>query len=214
MSDYGSLETFPWPSDEDDLFGGRTSQWRNVAYVEGPWGSNPHAYARGYRDAAEALVDYAMKQVRHPDFLIYPIMFLYRQFVELRLKQIAIAAAQLLDESPPRENILQRHELEPIWSFCRRMLLKTGGGPVADLDNVERTVKQLAWADGGSYAFRYARDKRGDRSLPSELKGIDLANVRDVMAGVGNFLDSAVDMIDAEQDARDDWLSEVALYGP
>jgi hypothetical protein len=214
MEDADVGDAIPWPSPDDDLFGGRTSHWRAVAYVEGQWGSNPDIYALGYREGAELLVAQVLETGYHADALVYPIMFLYRQYVELRMKQVAVAASHLVDHPRPSDKIIGRHELEPLWAHCRTVLAEAGGGPVTDLDNAERTFKQLIWADKGSYAFRYATDKQGNRSLPKDLTGVDLGHVRQVMAGVGNLLDGIVDVIAAQQDVKDDWLQEMASYGP
>jgi hypothetical protein len=105
---------------------------------------------------------------------------------------------------------MDRHELEPLWAHCRDLLVELDRGPADDLDNAERTLKRLAWADPGSYAFRYATDKKGGRSLPEDLRKIDLARVHEVMSGVGNLLDGVVDMIDAEQEAKDDMERDYA----
>ncbi len=205
---------FAWPSPDDDLFGGRSSNWRAVAYTEGDWGANPSMYAAGYRDAAEILVSQVTATGHHADSLVYPIMFLYRQYIELRLKHIAVAAARLVDDDLPSEGVLLSHDLERLWAHCRAALEKDGGGPASDLENAERTLKQLIWADRGSYAFRYATDKKGNRSLPPELRGIDLGHIREVMSGVSNLLEGITDHLDYQQELKDEWAQEMASWQP
>jgi hypothetical protein len=78
---------------------------------DGPWGSAmiaPHKrlncstppawdlYSIGYKMAADVLIE---NSGRYPDFLIYPIVFLYRQYIELRLKQIIIQGNSIIDNS-------------------------------------------------------------------------------------------------------------------
>lgn len=214
MDDLDLSAPVPWPSPVDDLFGSDGGPWRGVADVQGLSGSGAHptVYAIGYREAAEALVKHVLGTGYHQDFLVYPIMFLYRQYVELRLKEIAVLGARLVEAEPPLEEMMGGHALEPLWTFCRRIVKRDDSGPTVDLDNAERTLQKLTWADPGSFAFRYATDKKGSRSLPEGLTTIDLVRVHEVMSGVGNLLDGIVDFIHAEQEAKDEWLREVEGY--
>jgi hypothetical protein len=205
-------EYFPWPSPDDDIFGRSDGDWRGIATVEGLW-ANADLYALGYREAAGVLVAHALER-GDTDLLVYPTLFLYRQYVELRLKHIAVAASSLLDRDPPPTAIMLSHELEPLWGFCRGALEAEDEGPTEDLDNAERTLRQLGWADPGSYSFRYPTDKKGARSLPSTLERVDLRQVGEVMAGVGNLLDAIVDHLSVQQDAKNEWLAEMETWRP
>jgi hypothetical protein len=202
----------PWPSADDNIFGSDAGPWRGMASLTGFRGQGPHptVIAAGYREGAEALVKHVLELGYHEDFLVFPIMFLYRQYVELRLKEIAVLGARLVEVNPPPATIMGAHALEPLWRFCRGVLETADSGPTDDLDNAERTLEKLTWADPGSFAFRYATDKKGARSLPTELTTIDLVRVYEVMSGVCNLLDGIVDFICVEQDAKDDWLREMA----
>jgi hypothetical protein len=212
MSDVAFNAPVPWPSSDDDLFGTDDGRWRGLAHLGGLYGvgADSAVYATGYREAAEVLVQHVLAQGYHEDFLVFPIMFLYRQYVELRLKEIAALGARLIDAQPPPANMMAKHELAPLWSFCRRIVEQADSGPASDLDNAERTIDKIMWADRGSYAFRYATDKQGNRSLPAGLEEVDLGRVHEVMSGVGNLLDGIVDFIQAEQDLKDEWQREVA----
>jgi len=201
---------WPWPSSNDELFGRDNSHRRAVAHVAGDWGSNPYIYATGYREGAEILVQNVVETGRHQDFLVYPIMALHRQYVELRLKHIAVEGAWLIDQPAPSE-IMGRHELKPLWDFCRLVLVERAGGePSVGLDDAERILEEIIRADPASYAFRYPTDKQGNRSLPPDLVQVDLQRVRDVMAGLGNLLDIMLDYIEAEVDAKQEWLVATA----
>jgi hypothetical protein len=45
------------------------------------------SYASGYQLGAIQLLDSAIKEPGHRDFLVYPIVFLIRHYIELRLKE-------------------------------------------------------------------------------------------------------------------------------
>lgn len=193
----------PWPSPDDDLFGVHGGPWRTVANVRGSWGRHASIYGTGYRQAAELLAQHVIKTGFDQDFLVYPTMFLYRQFLELRLKEIALDGARLLDAAPPKA-MMERHDLAPLWTYCRQLLKQIDDGPWSDLDHAERTLDQIDWADQGSYSFRYAKDKDGERSLPKDLTQVDIARVYDVMSGVANLVDGVVEFIYAQQETKDE----------
>lgn len=168
-------------------------------------------YAIGYRQAAELLAKHVLDTGFDHDFLVYPTMFLYRQYVELRLKEIAVCGARLEDLPPPDGKLMGSHDLAPLWAYDREVLERIESGPSSDLDDAERTLNQLRWADKGSYAFRFATDKHGNRSLPADLQHVDFERVFDVMSGVGNLLDGIVEFIQVQQDAKHEMERE---YGP
>ena len=47
--------------------------------------------------AADAALDLAKAERHHTDFLVYPILFLYRQYLEISLKEILLYAEELRD---------------------------------------------------------------------------------------------------------------------
>lgn len=55
------------------------------AYSGGDWDT----YAMGYKRAGDILVQYVADNDWDQDFLVYPITFLYRQYLELRLKELS-----------------------------------------------------------------------------------------------------------------------------
>jgi len=54
------------------------------------------AYASGYLEAANLLVEKALETGQRTDTLIYPVAFLYRHYLELRLKEITIQGGELI----------------------------------------------------------------------------------------------------------------------
>ena len=63
------------------------------------WFHDPlELYATAYKEAAEKLVKDVITSRRQRDTLVYPIVFLYRHYIELRLKEIIRAGRKFLDE--------------------------------------------------------------------------------------------------------------------
>jgi hypothetical protein len=58
------------------------------------------AYKKGYRREAEKLVQHVLSDDADPNFLIYPIVFLYQRHLELTLKRILYRTPQLLGRAP------------------------------------------------------------------------------------------------------------------
>ena len=54
-------------------------------------------YVIGYKEAADKLVENIMDTPRYQDTLVFPICFLYRQYIELRLKELIKSGRCLLD---------------------------------------------------------------------------------------------------------------------
>lgn len=81
------------PRKEDILFCSDNEMWHANACLGNL--ATPHAYSQGYRKSARILSEYVYEKGRHQDFLIYPIVFLYRHHIELILKQLIIQGSDL-----------------------------------------------------------------------------------------------------------------------
>src|SRR4051794_27567365 len=99
---------FPWPSAADDLLARTSESWRVVAALEGsPWSDDLGRYAMGYREGADAILErVATTRGHHADLLVFPALFLYRQFVELQLKHVARYVAASIGEPAPPDNLI------------------------------------------------------------------------------------------------------------
>lgn len=91
------------------LFRDDLPDWHNNACLNATWGVDQAAYLEGYRCGARLLVEHVTEHARDQDFLVYPIIFLYRHHVELALKNIIL---QALPPDVKRVNL--RHFAETI----------------------------------------------------------------------------------------------------
>lgn len=148
---------------------------------------NWDVYALGYKLAGDTLVQYVIDNDRDQDFLVYPIAFLYRQYLELRLKELILVGSRLLDQnvSIPRE-----HNLVSLWRKARPNIEEVWPDSQTKdhLDTIEDRIKELCSIDSGSYAFRYPEDVKGTSTLPG-IRHINLKQLRDVVQGISNVLD-------------------------
>jgi hypothetical protein len=144
-------------------------------------------YADAYKRAGDLLVKHIKEKHKDQNLLIYPVVFLYRQYIELRLKGLIRDGNQLLDIP---EEFQKHHRIDELWKQCRRLLERVYDGPSDDLEAVEDCILQFSEEDSTSMAFRYPTDKNDNPSLPN-LTVINLRNLAEVIARIGSLLDGA-----------------------
>ena len=180
-----------WPQEEDKLFVAGEDWWHNAClnYLGDDW----ELYVNGYKQAADALVEHVKQIHGNQDTLVFPIVFLYRQYLELRLKQLIRDGCQLFDQSA---SFPKKHELDRLLAECRPILSKLEPPvPASDLEAVDEAIAQFCAVDPTSQAFRYPTDKEGKPSLPADLRYINLRNLAEVMERIGGFFDATAMMI-------------------
>jgi len=191
----------PWPRPGDVLFAEAADWWMNACVNYG----GGLMYAIGYRRAGDALVERVAETCSEQDFLVYPIVFCYRQYLELMLKADLREARAALGESPPKakRDPLDDHPLMPLWQQLRPLIERRwpDGGP--EPDHVEDALRQFDTVDRRSFAFRYPTGKKGERSLPEHMLRINLRNLAEVVARIGAFLEGTLDAFDPDRQAAD-----------
>jgi hypothetical protein len=144
-------------------------------------------YTEGYKRAANILVAYINETARDQDFLVFPIVFLYRHHLELLLKNIIDSGAGLLDAQP---GYPKNHKLHILWPLAKELIRKIepGVGPDA-FDLIDHVVNELSKVDPGSMSFRYDRDTRGGKSVP-QIRHVNLRHFVDgVETGIRYYLE-------------------------
>lgn len=159
-------------------------------------------YAGGYKEAADRLVRSILQNRMSLDALIYPVVFLYRHWIELRLKEI-ISQGSILLRKP--ELAPMSHDLQKLWQPAR--IVMTELWPEADVTElalVDNSIEEFNKVDPTSTVFRYMRDKQQKISLPDDISHINVRNLAQRMDGLAVYLDGAVSGIDAMFSAMDD----------
>jgi hypothetical protein len=159
-------------------------------YDHKPW----FLYADGFKEAADRLVISMIDNRSSLDYLVYPIVFLYRHHLELRLKEIIINGNMLLDQP---HNIPKTHPLDALWQKARLILLKVwSNGSEKDLMQVDTVIREFSDVDPSSEAFRYPIDKKTENYLiPRDLTHINVRHLQKEMKDPCELLDSANDGI-------------------
>lgn len=153
----------------------------NVGWVQ----SRPHemhGYVEGYRQAATALYDCAATS---PDYLVFPLAFLWRQHLELALKDIIAVGRTLAGET---WHFPRGHRLLDLWNTARPYIEKCGDPNAPVLANVEASLREFEHVDPWADGFRYPlnRDQTA-RSMPNVPDIVSLQALNEAMQALANF---------------------------
>lgn len=171
--------------EDNALFKADSDWWHNACLNF--TGIDINAYAVGYKQAADFLVERVSQERRYQDTLVYPIAFLYRQYLELRLKQLILAGRALLDIQSNEDNL--HHGIDKLWKQCRNILEMIEPDETADdFDDINKCIAEFTLIDPSSTAFRYPTDKAGNPSLEG-LNHVNLRNLAEIMDNIAALLD-------------------------
>src|SRR5262249_30470420 len=135
---------------------------------------------------------------------LFPVIFLYRQFLELTLKDLIRQALNCLDRSPA---FPQTHKLDDLWRAFRGLLDELDMDDDSDeMKQIGRLIDEFCAVDPMSQAFRYREDRKGNPSLPG-MATIDVANVRAVIQKISVMLDGADEALHQHQLWRSEMMS-------
>ena len=177
-----------WPRDGDRAF-------VEVHPLRGAWvapATDERLYRmiKGFHESGDLLVAETELNLRRSMDLLYPIIFNYRQSLELRLKYLLMAYAPLASEEPDYRS----HDLRKLWAKCKRVVACLDSSAQSSnqeaFDAVDALMAEYDAVDPGSDAFRFAHNTRGE-AIKLNLSAIDLVNLRHVVAGIHNFLECA-----------------------
>ncbi|MCQ4190728.1 hypothetical protein [Methylocystis suflitae] len=196
--DFRSLlnSEFTWPEPADRLFvapGG---------YADGGTLAS-HAWTRlvlmadGYREAADRLVDAVAADTVLQGTVVYPVIFLYRHFMELELKYVLVTYGRHFDE----EADWKSHSLTDLWAKVRPIIETAADGTDdgGTNDAVEACIREMSAADPMSFSFRYPVEK-GGKPMVLAFDTVDLGNLRRTMRKIANYftgLDGLLDQLTA-----------------
>lgn len=173
---------FRWPKQGDRAFT-KSDVWQRNAQVTKGVHSRLIIMMTGYKSGADLLVEKSQRSGYDRDTLVYPIIFMYRQFIELELKY-------LISTYGPRVGVSanwRSHDIAFLWSEFIKVL---DGYGVKDPDNTDAAVcaiiAEFAKVDSGSYSYRYPVDVHG-KEIPVGVEVLDLTALKDVMDGVHGY---------------------------
>lgn len=190
------------PKKGDKLFIGKSGIGLDYASINRIKGlNNEHSFflfIEGYRETSKELLD-KLIQDKQLDWLkidskIYPILFLFRHYLEIIQKDI-IRHTNLVKSKSATDEIgfEPEHSLKKLWEQLRPIIEENYQNYDAELkkkcrlgdDAVEELITELDSLDSGSYGFRYPFEKaqKKDPKIHYALPELttELKNLRDSM---------------------------------
>lgn len=210
LLDFEMTVTSEWPQPGDSVLASSGNEKLHAQCHVGNWGIYPQAYL----DAAELLVK-AVASGSNPDLVVYPLMYLYRHYVELSVKTL-IALGRALDSNPDLSSHPDHHKLAELWKEARPLIEKycyRADEGRTDLEAVSAVIGQFAEIDPEGEIFRFhvttfnKKSKRREKTIPVPLH-LSLDQVEKVMKRVSSFFGGAEDVMDELRHYQADLESE------
>lgn len=166
----------------------------------------------GYKN----LVYNALKQLQkekgnlEKDSHIYPIMFLFRHYLELLMKQ-TLRNFRLANEEIAHDEVgyVMSHSLIDPWNMIKGYISRLDGENIEDVEYriFEALINELSLIDKNSFSFRYpyngVRDVNGSISLCiPEPKDISLDNLEEIIHKMSCFIEGLNDLSYAQLDRK------------
>jgi hypothetical protein len=146
-------------------------------------------YAIGYKMVADRLIRLVLNDSYYAELIIFPIVYLYRQYLELRLKQLVLDGSSFLNKPVPIK--ITQHDISRLWD-CYKGIFKEIEPQQSDgeIAAIEKHIKLFAHIDPLSDVFRYPVRVNQKPSLPPDWQ-INIRRFGDVMKIVAKYLDAA-----------------------
>ncbi len=150
-------------------------------------------YADGYKEAADAIVEHAIANHGRIDWYVYPVMFLYRHYLELRVKEILGKCGR---------TVRRTHSLEVLWRELLPEISKRRRGDQAHFTRyLGERFAEFHRIDQKSLIFRYPTPVSKNEPLRWG-EWINLLQVQQVVYAMSMQLDGISSEIDAELEAE------------
>lgn len=197
-----------WPTKGDKAFVERHHGKGFTRHMTGTWYTPQHAAA--FKLAAEMVLDSFEERndYMYDDGLLFPVAYLYRHSLELKLKDLIDLGVELtvIEKSDKLIEDLGGHNLAKLWNPAKSLLLDRW--PTSDptpLLAAEQVILEFHRADPNGQIFRYQTNKDGQYYRHPTLPAtIDLANLRTTMDGTFSFLEGCEsELTDNLQSLRD-----------
>lgn len=191
---------------ESEELGERCPRDGDRLFVEVSWAYDAHVISdpkerfyrmpMGYKRAGDLLVERAAADVVDRKNIVYAALFCYRQSIELFLKRLIeeFGAGKVYR----RKNV---HELNILWERFMEIVKERGREGTIGLSAAQALVAEMHDADSKSDGFRFPADIAGDPFTFGD-RGIDIANLSEVMHGLENFFECAYMDFSHQDDAK------------
>jgi hypothetical protein len=195
-ADWSLDADFPWPTRGQKPFKDG-AHWLGDAKVADDTDERVYRMPEAYKRAADLLIERAVNDRAHRDYLVYPVIFCYRHFLELQMKCFLHEYGELVDIGANWTD----HELDKVWPSFREMLRRFGNGDEDAIQVVADCVADFAEVDPRSFNFRYPTGRKG-KPLIHAIEHLDLLNLYNVMGSVSSFFMGLEGSLDERKEAQ------------
>lgn len=167
-----------------------------IASIESDWNSLS-GYRIAYQAAADNLVNSLRDDFLEPDAMIYPIMFLYRHCLELRVKELYIGMKILHRQEDDID--IRTHDFGKLWKEFRSLL--NWNSQEVLLDSIEKRIMEFYDLNRKSFNFRYPDLLDGGEILIRSSGNpalLDLHEVGEVFSDLDAVLEEIYLLVDDE----------------
>jgi hypothetical protein len=216
-----NFELPPKPIKGTSLFQGKKRSRNNYHLYQ----NNPdrwNDYSLGYKWAIKVLLIQATTPGSHPnEDHYYPILFVFRQYLELRLKNLIINLNSYLGE---KENYTKQHNLKILWNSCHRLIIQFFSDNDDDLvedpqikadfynnlNLIGKFILELHSIDPDAQSTRYPENNAQHPFFcPKNSPIIDMNHFSEVVHWIITDLDTIQEMIDEQYQQRCAILDEM-----
>ena len=163
------------------------------------------SYADSYQTGALNLIDSALLNKDFRDYHIYPVVFLIRHYLELRLKELIQGLNYCKEEN---KNFPTHHDIQTLWSEFKNAYSAIGeDSNDARFQVIDKLVKEMVSVDPISMAFRYPVDTVGRKT--QKLEYVNLSNLRETFIRVCFVFDGVAMQIGHYVDITEEMMQEV-----
>lgn len=166
--------------DAPSLFGPAEDWHFNACMPGNHYWEKWSTYVRGYKLAADLLVKLILEGRSEAvmDTLVMPVVFNYRQYIELSLK-LLIIKLDVINHAPYK--IPATHNLETLWQKAKNGLkIVNVTEPPESFESIARILSEFMQYDPGSFSFRYPVSKDGALVLEN-LRHINVRRLCDAI---------------------------------
>jgi len=165
-----------------------------------------HPYVQSYSNSALYLYKEIYNNNSHRDDLFIPMCYLYRNSVELSLKEILFEECSFSFQESLRYINKKKHKVYGLWNLIKHEIEKHANAPNGDdtIKNVEKYIVQLNDIDSSSDKFRYPTNKHLNLHF-NKLKKFDIENVNSFFRQLLSFLGG----VNAMMSAHNEWKREM-----
>lgn len=203
-----------WPRREAKLFVDSGNYFEFSHFSWGNMDSQFYGYMQGYKEAADSLINDAInsRDISKLDIVIFPVCFLYRQYLELVMKNIFLAYSGENKATKIRTLKEVSHNLYKIWNKIKPYLKEEASEEeLNDIAAVEGYIQQFHEFDKSSYTFRYPITKDLKGVIP-EKRRVNLGNLKERMNELYHFFNGCTGKLDEISQYKAEILSEYAQY--